>query len=111
MKTMWTLLIPGLLLCHLVCLQGAGQPVQDCCLQTSAKRIPFSAIVGYEIQTRDKGCPIDAVVFVMNSNPSRKLCATPGIAWVKKSTKRLEKRKKETEKSENKSKKSAKRQE
>ncbi|XP_056403381.1 regakine-1-like [Hyla sarda] len=106
MRTVWTLLIPALLLGHLVCLQGAGQPVQDCCLLTSARRIPFNSIAGYEIQSRDKGCPIDAVIFETNSNPSRKLCATSGISWVNKWIKKLDKRKKVT-KTEKKPKRSA----
>ncbi|XP_077141059.1 C-C motif chemokine 20-like [Ranitomeya variabilis] len=108
MKALWTLLIPGLLLCHLVCLQGAGVPVKDCCLQTSMKKIPFGAIIGYEIQAKDTGCPIEAVVFLTNTNPVKNLCATPGISWVKKWVKKLEKRKKDTEKKENKPKKSVK---
>ncbi|XP_066458812.1 C-C motif chemokine 21b-like [Eleutherodactylus coqui] len=98
MKTMWTQLILGLLLCHLVCLTGAGLPAQDCCLQTSAKKIPFFVIAGYEIQPKNKGCAIEAVLFVTNTNPVRKLCATPGISWVKKWIKKLDKIKKETEK-------------
>ncbi|XP_073409208.1 C-C motif chemokine 20-like isoform X2 [Dendrobates tinctorius] len=110
MKTLWTLIIPGLLLCHLVCLQGAGVPVTDCCLQTRVKKIPFGAIIGYEIQAKDTGCPIEAVVFLTNTNPVKKLCATPGISWVKKWIIKLDKRKKDAQKKENKPKKSVKHQ-
>ncbi|KAM4050509.1 C-C motif chemokine 21c-like [Anomaloglossus baeobatrachus] len=110
MKTLWTLLIPGLLLCHLLCLQGAALPVQDCCLQTSDKKIPFGAIIGYEIQSKATGCAIEAVVFLAKTNPIRKLCAPPGMSWVKKWVKKLDKRKKDTEKKENKPKKPAKHQ-
>ncbi|CAN2390239.1 positive regulation of dendritic cell dendrite assembly, partial [Pristimantis euphronides] len=107
MKTACTLIILGeLLLCYLVCLQGTKQTVQDCCLQTSDKRIPYGAIIGYEIQARNKGCPIDAVLFL--TYPSRKLCATPGLPWVKKWIKKLDKRNKETEKNEKKTRKSEK---
>ncbi|XP_071988841.1 C-C motif chemokine 21b-like [Engystomops pustulosus] len=106
METTPALLILGLLLCHLLCLQGASPPVQDCCLQTSVRRIPYVAIAGYEIQSKDQGCPIEAVVFLTNTRPSRKLCASAAASWVKKWIKKLEKRKKETE---NKPKKSEKR--
>ncbi|KAM3940546.1 C-C motif chemokine 21c-like [Leptodactylus fuscus] len=108
MKTTRTLIIFGLLLCHLDGLQGAGQTVQDCCLLTNGKRIPFGAIVGYEKQYTDKGCPIEAVVFVMNTNPPKRLCAPPGIPWVNKWIKKLDKRKKDMEKNAKKTKKSPK---
>ncbi|XP_075043113.1 C-C motif chemokine 21b-like [Mixophyes fleayi] len=95
MRRTWTLLLLVVLLCDTVYMQGTGHTAADCCLQTSDKPIPFKVVLGYKIQTVDKGCQIPAVVFYTNSKPRSNLCATPGSSWVKKLIKKLDKLKKD----------------
>ncbi|XP_063312777.1 eotaxin-like isoform X2 [Pelobates fuscus] len=71
-----------------VYMQGTGNTAADCCLLTSDKRIPFSVIAGYEIQSVDRGCSTAAVVFFIKN--SKILCATPGLKWVKNAMKKLD---------------------
>ncbi|XP_063813579.1 C-C motif chemokine 21a-like isoform X2 [Pseudophryne corroboree] len=91
----WSLLILVVLMSATVYMQGTGHTAADCCLQTSNKRIPFSVVVGYKIQTAYRGCPIPAVVFSTNTKPPTNLCSTPGMPWVNRLIKKLEKMKRD----------------
>ncbi|XP_068128390.1 C-C motif chemokine 19-like [Hyperolius riggenbachi] len=100
MSSAWTLLLLGTLISCAVYTHGSGNPVADCCLQTSNKPIHHNVVTGYEMQTTDKGCMKTAVLFLTNTRPSRKLCAPVGSPWVIKLMKRLDRLKKETKKRE-----------
>eukprot|EP00062_Callorhinchus_milii_P025353 gi/632986246/ref/XP_007910128.1/ PREDICTED: C-C motif chemokine 19-like [Callorhinchus milii] len=63
----------------------------DCCLATSANKIPFHNIMDYSIQQQINGCKINAVVFI--TMKMRKLCATPNLKWVKKYIRKLKRSK------------------
>ncbi|MEE6457745.1 hypothetical protein FKM82_000012 [Ascaphus truei] len=91
--SIWTLLPPALtmLLCNMVYMQGTGNRAMDCCLQTSDIRIPYGAVLRYEIQDRVEGCQIPAVVFFTKT--SMRLCASPGLDWVKKLMRKLNQKK------------------
>ncbi|XP_053556371.1 C-C motif chemokine 21b-like [Bombina bombina] len=88
---MWTLL-PLILavLCNTAYMQGhAGT---DCCLVTGTKSIPYNTLREYQIQSNSEGCPTSAIVFITKT--SKKLCAQPGLKWVKKLMKKLDTKKK-----------------
>ncbi|XP_069760638.1 C-C motif chemokine 19-like [Narcine bancroftii] len=61
---------------------GAGKSLQDCCLDTSPKKIPATYVVGFEKQKPGSGCNIHAIIFLTMRN--KRLCAPPGLHWVKK---------------------------
>lgn len=52
----------------------------DCCLRTSSTPIPRKLLLGYEVQRRQDGCPIHAIVFI--TMRGRRLCAPPHAYWV-----------------------------
>ncbi|XP_069482918.1 C-C motif chemokine 19-like isoform X2 [Ambystoma mexicanum] len=59
----------------------------DCCLQVSETRIPLSILKGFQIQTLEDGCYIEAVVFITKKSAS--LCAPPNQQWVHRLINRL----------------------
>ncbi|XP_077334300.1 C-C motif chemokine 19-like [Lithobates pipiens] len=90
-----TLVLLVALLYSITYTQGTANMVVDCCLQTSTKRIPPNAVIGYEMQTPEKGCREKAVVFFTFHKPSLRLCAPLGNPWVVKLMKRLDNKKKD----------------
>nr|BDV32438.1 C-C motif chemokine ligand 21.S [Xenopus laevis] len=92
MRPMWILLplaVVSALLCDTVYLQGTGNITGDCCIATRDRRISSGVFKAYRIQSQNMGCPIAAVVLITKNN--RSLCVTPGLSWVRKLMKRLDK--------------------
>ncbi|XP_073344434.1 C-C motif chemokine 20b [Pagrus major] len=52
----------------------------SCCLRYVKRPIPCSALLGYTIQTINKSCDMEAIIF---HRPARYLCANPRDSWAK----------------------------
>ncbi|KAJ1211396.1 hypothetical protein NDU88_006756 [Pleurodeles waltl] len=60
----------------------SNNDVVDCCLKVSEARIPYRHLKGFQIQSFEDGCTIEAVVFITKRDKS--LCAPPNQQWVHK---------------------------
>ncbi|XP_048208250.1 C-C motif chemokine 21 [Perognathus longimembris pacificus] len=71
--------------------QGSDGGGQDCCLNYSQMKIPYSVVRGYRKQEPSLGCPIPAILFSPRKRSQAELCADPKEDWVQKLMKRLDK--------------------
>ncbi|KAM7415621.1 hypothetical protein PAMA_017919 [Pampus argenteus] len=72
-----------LLLLGVICIGfAAGEIAVDCCLVTSNKHLPRSALKSYIIQEAGEGCDISATIFI--TKKSKRLCLPPASqeTWV-----------------------------
>ncbi|XP_078530811.1 C-C motif chemokine 19-like [Lissotriton helveticus] len=74
------LCLSTLCLCSILQVHCSNNDVVDCCLKVSATRIPFRHLKGFQIQSLEDGCAIEAVVFITKKD--KPLCAPPSQRWV-----------------------------
>ncbi|XP_012690137.1 C-C motif chemokine 19b [Clupea harengus] len=81
-----------LLACGLWNSATASEGAVDCCLTTGSSRIPQRLVKSYAVQTTDRGCRIEATLFITHAGKT--LCAPPASRqkWVKNILKKLNKK-------------------